>query len=312
LLASLGVAGIAVLFFGIDRWLAGGSIVRNIVQTCNIFSSGCVSAYQSFLGFAINPLRLLLVVISVMLVFAVIKTALMLIKAHNAAFKFDRSANEYPALASAMASLNVESSTVKVSEDSRMIAFTYGVNRPVICISSGAIELFEPDALTAILAHELSHVRKRDNFSIVIAMFVRDFLWFLPITHYLLSVFMREKEFAADDYAAELTGQPLAVADAIVSVAKALNASRNFSPAYAMFYTGDASVKTRINRLISDNSSFKPSFNGLFVSMVSSIVILATIGGIAYAQAKAFSSEDMGCAMGSACKQSDLNCCKEK
>jgi Zn-dependent protease with chaperone function len=247
-----------------------------------------------------------------MLVFAAIKTALMLIRAHNAAFKFERSANEYPALASAMASLDVEGLTVKVSEDARVIAFTYGVSRPVVCISSGAIELLGAEALTALLAHELSHVRKRDNFSIVIAMFVRDFLWFLPITHYLLSVFMREKEFAADDYAAELTGQPLAVADAIVSVAKALNASRNLSPAYAMFYTGDASVKARINRLISDNSSFKPSFNRLFASLVSSIVILATIGGIAYAQAQAFSSKDKGCAMGSTCEKSDLNCCKEK
>jgi Zn-dependent protease with chaperone function len=58
--------------------------------------------------------------------------------------------------------INLPSGRVHVLDDARPLAWTYGLWRPQIAVSSGLLDRLDDTALLAALAHEAAHVRRRD------------------------------------------------------------------------------------------------------------------------------------------------------
>jgi len=309
-LVLLGFAAMAAVYYNIDKWLVGGVAAKRVAETCAGFGTGCKDAYASIAQILGSPQHLLVSLAITALVAALVKALYVLITAHRMTARFNIAGLEFPRLQSVLAALRAEDVKVWVADDERVTAFTHGVFVPSICLSRGLIDGLSDSELTALMAHEIGHIRRRDNLAIFIALFVRDFLWPLPISHYLLNVFVREKEYAADDFAVKLTRQPVELAEAIVSVARATQRSAPFSPAYATFFSGRATAKDRVERLLDSERGMQPSLSKLALSVVLSAVIVLTVTGFAYAQPTVGKKAVGGCGMGPECVERNYECCK--
>jgi beta-lactamase regulating signal transducer with metallopeptidase domain len=73
--------------------------------------------------------------------------------------------------------------------------------------------------LEAILAHELSHVRRRDNLAAAIHMLVLS-SWFHPLIWWLGARLVEERERACDEEVLVLGSQRQAYADSILKTAR--------------------------------------------------------------------------------------------
>ncbi len=104
---------------------------------------------------------------------------------------------------------------LELLDESAPVVFAAGGTRPTLVISRGVLERLDPAALRAALAHELAHVAKGDLVFGWVLMSARTLMVFNPFTQLVARAVALELERRADDLAAELTGDPGAVAAAI-------------------------------------------------------------------------------------------------
>jgi uncharacterized protein (TIGR03435 family) len=96
----------------------------------------------------------------------------------------------------------------------------FGVFRPVLILPDGLSERLTPTHLDAVIAHELCHLRHRDNFAAAIQMFVETMFWFHPLVWWLGKRMLEERERACDEEVLRTRCQPRAYADAILRVCR--------------------------------------------------------------------------------------------
>jgi beta-lactamase regulating signal transducer with metallopeptidase domain len=75
----------------------------------------------------------------------------------------------------------------------------FGIVRPVLVWPERITARLEDAHLEAILAHELSHVRHRDNLAAAIHMVVEAIFWFHPLVWWLGARLVEERERACDE-----------------------------------------------------------------------------------------------------------------
>jgi uncharacterized protein (TIGR03435 family) len=95
-----------------------------------------------------------------------------------------------------------------------------GLMKPVLLLPEGIVERLTPSELEAVLAHELCHVRRRDNLFATIHMIVEAIFWFHPLVWWIGARMVEERERACDEEVLNLGNQPRIYADAILSVCK--------------------------------------------------------------------------------------------
>jgi bla regulator protein BlaR1 len=94
----------------------------------------------------------------------------------------------------------------------------FGVARPVLVWPEGISEHLEVAHLEAILAHELWHVRRRDNLAAAIHMTVEAIFWFHPLVWWLGARMVDERERACDEEVLELGSERQISAESILKV----------------------------------------------------------------------------------------------
>jgi uncharacterized protein (TIGR03435 family) len=94
----------------------------------------------------------------------------------------------------------------------------FGVFRPVLLLPAGIKERLAPAELQAILAHELCHVRRRDNLWAVMHMIVEAVFWFHPLVWWLGTRLVDERERACDEEVLGKGNQAEAYAEGILKV----------------------------------------------------------------------------------------------
>ncbi len=107
-----------------------------------------------------------------------------------------------------------------------------------------------PQEVDAILAHELAHARRRDHLVNLAQRLVEVALFFHPAVHWLSRSLRREREHLADALAVRLTGDPLALAEALESIARLRLESPRISAAVASLGGPTTSLLPRIQELI--------------------------------------------------------------
>src|SRR5262249_10952601 len=109
-----------------------------------------------------------------------------------------------------------------------------GFIRPVILLPECWVESFRGEALDAILAHEIAHAVRRDQFLNLAQRLLEMLFFFQPAVFWLSRALRREREFSADSLAVRITCRPLALAKALESVASLRLSTRGSREAGSM------------------------------------------------------------------------------
>jgi beta-lactamase regulating signal transducer with metallopeptidase domain len=96
----------------------------------------------------------------------------------------------------------------------------FGIYRPVLLLPEGIFERLTPTQLQAVIAHELCHIRCRDNLTAAIHMFVETVFWFHPAVWWIGRRMVEERERACDEEVLHLGSEPQVYAEGILNVCK--------------------------------------------------------------------------------------------
>ena len=92
----------------------------------------------------------------------------------------------------------------------------FGVIRPVLLWPRAIGERLSADQVAAIVAHELCHVRRRDNLTAAIHMVVETMFWFHPLVWWISGRLLDERERACDEAVLLLGNEPRGYAEGLV------------------------------------------------------------------------------------------------
>ena len=95
-----------------------------------------------------------------------------------------------------------------------------GVLRPALLWPAGISQHLDDHQLAAIIAHEVSHVRRRDNLLAALHMCVEALFWFHPLVWWMGGRLLEERERACDETVLRLGNEPARYADAILKACR--------------------------------------------------------------------------------------------
>lgn len=149
---------------------------------------------------------------------------------------------------------------------------TTGILDPAIVVSEGLCMSLDLAELKAALAHEAAHISRNDAFIGLASALVKALTFFSPAAYLGIRLYMDEREKAADDLAVETTNDPLALASAIVKVARAGRPSLAVANA-----VGDeiGQIAVRVHRLLGNTERQEPG-----LSVAQAIATLVSIAGL--------------------------------
>ncbi|MHB0977200.1 MAG: M56 family metallopeptidase [Candidatus Aquicultorales bacterium] len=308
LLAVLGLAGV---FYVLDKWLVGGLITQRIAAACQSAVAACGTAAASWTGY-LPEAKIFLAALSLgALLFAAVKAAGVLYFARKIKVAEGVSIEVPERVLIVADEVGAGGVPIRYVDADQPIAYTDGLFRTTIHLSRGLAESLDDTQLKGVIAHEFAHVTRRDNLTIFLALALRDFLFVFPLSHHLFGVFMRQKEHAADDMAAELTGDPVGLADAIVKVAKIKGSNHGHCPAYATFFPEKTGVRDRVTRLLGHGSRGRRGAMRLAVAVGLSALIMGMLTGISVAQ-PATPKLSKECSLKPECVRLNGACCISK
>jgi uncharacterized protein (TIGR03435 family) len=131
----------------------------------------------------------------------------------------------------------------------------FGIFRPVLLLPEGILERLSPAQFEAILAHELCHVRRRDNFAAAVHMSVEAIFWFHPLVWWIGRRLMEERERACDEEVLGNAAEPEVYAEGILNVCKFYLAS----PLRCVSGVTGSNLKKRIEEIMTRRALFSLS-----------------------------------------------------
>ena len=121
-----------------------------------------------------------------------------------------------------------------------------GLFHPVLLLPAGIEERLTQRQFQAVLAHELCHIQRRDNFTAALHMIVEAVFWFHPLVWWIGARLVEERELACDETVLSLGNEPHDYAEGILHVCK----SYLESPLSCVSGVTGASLKKRIHAIL--------------------------------------------------------------
>jgi bla regulator protein BlaR1 len=176
----------------------------------------------------------------------------------------------------------------------RMEPGIFGVFRPVLVWPEGLSGRLDDEQIEAILAHELTHVERRDNLSAALHMLVEAIFWFHPFVWWIDRKMVNERERACDEAVVELGGDAETYADSLLETCRFCMAS----PLPCVSGVTGADLKKRVMEIISPRALLNMTWTKkLLVASTTMCVLVATAcvdgepGGVASRRASTLSSQ---------------------
>ncbi len=156
-----------------------------------------------------------------------------------------------------------------------------GVLRPMILLPATLTTGLTTEELSAILSHELAHIRRYDLWMNLLQRIIESLLFFHPVVWYLSRRLSAEREICCDDLVIRSGHQPMNYAGALLRMAElCAGVSPRNSLALAATSGGTSLLEHRVLRLIHKSPSTQLSLDrkGLLV-LVGSLTLLTAIAG---------------------------------
>lgn len=147
----------------------------------------------------------------------------------------------------------------------------FGIFRPVLLLPDGITERLSPAQLQAVLAHELSHVRRRDNMAAAIHLFVEALFWFHPLVWFIKVRLIEEQERACDEEVLRLGGDPQVYAESILKICEFYLTS----PLICVAGITGSNLKKRIEDIMRNRVAQKLNLSRALLLTVAALAALA-------------------------------------
>lgn len=95
-----------------------------------------------------------------------------------------------------------------------------GIFRPVLLLPKGIAALLSAEEMQTIIAHELCHLKRRDNLTAAFHMLVEVLFWYHPLVWWIGARLIDERERACDETVLETGANPETYAQGILNVCK--------------------------------------------------------------------------------------------
>lgn len=144
---------------------------------------------------------------------------------------------------------------------------------PTLCVTTGLLEQLSDAELWATLAHEVAHVRGRDQLWNLVFL-LKEVAFFSPLTHLAYARYCQAREEAADDAVADEAR--LDLASALLKVVRRSQelvslAAWRWSESY---FVAGGNIKQRIELLLADRRAYTPVPLWIPMSLLGAIVVL--------------------------------------
>lgn len=147
----------------------------------------------------------------------------------------------------------------------------FGILRPALLLPVGIVDCLTTREMEAIVAHELCHIRRRDNLTTAIHMAVESLFWFHPLVWWLGARLIEERERACDEEVLRTGGDPLAYAEGILKICEVYLAS----PLACVVGVTGGDLKRRIEAIISNRTVTSLNYTRKAVLTVAAMITVA-------------------------------------
>jgi uncharacterized protein (TIGR03435 family) len=167
-----------------------------------------------------------------------------------------------------------------VSSTANLEPGVFGIFRPILWLPAGIANRLEDAELEAILAHELCHIRHRDNLLATLHLLVESLFWFHPLVWWLGARLEEERERACDEEVVRLGGEPQVYAESILKVVEFYLAS----PVACAAGVSGGELKRRIESIMTNRIAVRLNFTKKAALALAGIAALGAPLVVAFAQ----------------------------
>ncbi|HLB11666.1 MAG TPA: M56 family metallopeptidase [Dehalococcoidia bacterium] len=158
-------------------------------------------------------------------------------------------------LAPLLARTGLRGPVILESPSPHLSCCAFGLRRPYLLVSRGLLESLDDEHLEGVVAHELAHFLRRDQFLNLGLLALRSFFFFNPFVHLLCRGISHEQELACDALAIRLGQRPITYAESLVLVwRQAFRSPDTWERATFGFFTQPALVRRRVTAVLEMNS----------------------------------------------------------
>jgi len=147
----------------------------------------------------------------------------------------------------------------------------FGLRRPVLLLPGGIMDRLTSPQLKAIVAHELCHIRRRDNLATAVHMGVEALFWFHPLVWWLGARLMEERERACDEEVLLAGSEPQAYAEGILKICELYLES----PLPCVSGVTGANLRKRIEAIMLNRTGSRLSFAKKIILTLAAAAVLA-------------------------------------
>jgi bla regulator protein BlaR1 len=148
----------------------------------------------------------------------------------------------------------------------------FGIRTPVLLWPAGIGAHLTSEQLVTILAHEVAHVRRRDNLTAAIQMVISSAFWFHPLVWWIGARLADERERACDEDVLHAGGEPEMYAETILAVCRLYLQA----PPSCVSGVASSNLRTRIERIMTSAATRTLSWRHKLLLAAVTIAALAT------------------------------------
>ncbi|HEY5759774.1 MAG TPA: M56 family metallopeptidase, partial [Steroidobacter sp.] len=144
----------------------------------------------------------------------------------------------------------------------------FGVFKPVLILPHAVMHELNASQMQTVLAHEMCHIRRRDNLTAAIHKVIEVFFWFHPLVWWIGANMLREREAACDESVIEDGHEQVVYAESLLHVCR-LGVTARFAGVAA---SSGGDLKQRMTSILSPERASpldQPRFMLLFLAAMA-------------------------------------------